>query len=449
MRGQGQLWSWISFDVANQSFTLLINTVLFSIFFQKVVVDDPKLDDTLWAVTAAISMGLVVLASPIAGAIGDQRAWKKEALLGTGLLCATLTCLLALIKPGQIWLAMLLYIPANFCFAIGENFLASFLPKLARREDFGKVSGFSWGVAYFAALILLLATAAAMQLFNLTAPDEWRPFFIFAGVWFFAFAVPTLIFLKEDPAPVVQTRDPLIAGAFRRLSQTLHSIKSKRDLARLLLATLLYSTATYAVIFFASILAKDFGFKDIDLVIFIAVLTVSGILGTMIPTILQDRLGHRKTTAALIILWILATTLMALYARFHTLAIAGPSKGVDFPTWPMWALGSILGFGLGALGSANRAFVGFLTPASRTAEYFGIWGMVVKLAAVLTIPFGIAKDRLGTPAALLVLTAFLIAGLWVTLLIDERRGSAIADAEDNRANPPIPPASTSQNARAT
>ncbi len=176
MRAQGQLWSWISFDVANQSFTLLINTVLFSIFFQKVVVNDAKLDDTLWSITAAISMGLVVLASPIAGAIGDQRAWKKEALLGTGLLCATLTCMLALIKPGQIWLAMLLYIPANFCFAIGENFLASFLPKLARREDFGKVSGFSWGVAYFAALILLIATAASMQLFKLTAPEAWRPF---------------------------------------------------------------------------------------------------------------------------------------------------------------------------------------------------------------------------------------------------------------------------------
>jgi hypothetical protein len=75
--------------------------------------------------------------------------------------------------------------------------------------------------------------------------------------------------------------------------------------------------------------------------------------------------------------------------------------------------------------------------------------MVVKLAAVLTIPFGIAKDRLGTPAALLVLTAFLIAGLWVTLLIDERRGSAVADAEDARNNPAIPPASTSPNARAT
>ncbi len=432
MRGQGQLWSWISFDVANQSFTLLINTVLFSIFFKEIVLQNSPRSGTIWSVTFAISMGLVVLASPIAGAIGDQRAWKKEALLGTGLLCATLTCLLALIQPGQLWLAAILYIPANFCFAIGENFLASFLPQLARREDFGRVSGFSWGVAYLAALLLLALTAAAIMALKLDTPAHWRPFFVFAGVWFFAFAIPTLLFLRERRPPAI-SHAPLISGAFRSLATSLGTLRTKPDLATLLLATLLYSTATYTVIAFASILASEFGFKSTQLVIFIAVLTIAGIFGTMVPTVLQDRLGHRKTTAALLVLWIFAALLMALYARFHTLALAGPSQGVDFPTWPMWALGCVLGFGLGALGSANRAFFGFLTPASRTAEYFGIWGMVVKLAAVLTIPFGVSKDLLGTPAALLVLAAFLVAGLVVTLRIDERRGAALAEAEDAHA----------------
>ena len=50
---QRQLWSWISFDVANQSFTLIINTLLFSIFFSKVVVQNDKIDDRIWALTSA------------------------------------------------------------------------------------------------------------------------------------------------------------------------------------------------------------------------------------------------------------------------------------------------------------------------------------------------------------------------------------------------------------
>ena len=40
----------------------------------------------------------------------------------------------------------------NFAFSIGENFLASFLPSLARPQEMARVSGFSWACAYGAAL---------------------------------------------------------------------------------------------------------------------------------------------------------------------------------------------------------------------------------------------------------------------------------------------------------
>ena len=35
-----EVWAWGMFDLANQSFTLLIITVLFPIYFKTVVVDD-------------------------------------------------------------------------------------------------------------------------------------------------------------------------------------------------------------------------------------------------------------------------------------------------------------------------------------------------------------------------------------------------------------------------
>ena len=45
MPRQKQLWGWISFDIANQSFTLIINTLLFAIFFSQIVVRDSTIDD--------------------------------------------------------------------------------------------------------------------------------------------------------------------------------------------------------------------------------------------------------------------------------------------------------------------------------------------------------------------------------------------------------------------
>jgi UMF1 family MFS transporter len=424
---QKQIWSWISYDVANQSFTLIVNTLLFSVFFTEVVVQSKGNQNQLWSITFGTSMLLAALASPIAGAAADERAWKKEGLIVTGFICAVFTCLLALIQPGQVWLAMLLYIPANFAFSIGENFLASFLPSLARQDKIGRVSGFSWGCAYAAALLLLCATAAAIVLFDLK--DQPRPFFVFAGLWFLAFMVPVMLWLKEpDLARPAHPGRNLLAAGFVRLGETLHHLKGYRDLAMLLLASLFYGTGMSVVVFFASTLAKEYGFDDVQRVIFLAVITVSGIIGTIIPMLFQDRMGHRRSTVILLLVWILAASGFAFYADRHEAFVAGGGDPEGFVKWPLWVIGNLLGFGLGSLGSANRAFVGYLAPPDRAAEMFGLWGMMFKLAAIMTFPFAFVRDKLGTPQALVLLAGFLGVGLILTLLVNEKRGHAAAQS---------------------
>lgn len=413
---QKQIWSWISFDVANQSFTLIINTLLFSKFFMEVVLEPgASHPNTKWSLVFTVSMLLTVVASPLAGAVADDRAWKKLALLITGFGCALLTCALGFIGPGDLWLAVLIYVPANFFFNLGENFLASFLPELGKREDFGKLSGFSWGVAYTAALLLLVITVIAMKVFQLEPVEKWRPLFVFAGLWFLLFAIPTMIFLKERPAPAHAPSNVLTVG-FVRLAATLREIRNHRDIAILLIASFFYGIAMQVVIAFASKIATDYGFSSTGMVLFVAVITVSGIIGTLVPTFWQDKVGHRNTTIFLLLVWIVVCFFFAYftYARNHA-----PDPAA-YPTWPLWLLGNMIGFGLGSLGAANRAFVGFLTPPDRTAEFFGLWGLVFKLAAVGTIPFAAARDRLGDPASFLLLAGFLVIGLALTFAVREK-----------------------------
>ncbi len=427
---QRQIWSWISFDVANQSFTLIVNTLLFSIFFSEVVVRNPAIDDRVWALTYGGSMLLTALLSPLAGAIADDRGWLKRFLIGSGLMCGILTCCLGFIQPGQIWLAVLLYVPANFAFSIGENFLASFLPGLARQDQVGRVSGFSWACAYGAALLLLILTAAAMALMKLESAAAWRPFFVFAGLWFLAFTIPTMRWLEEPGVPqVTKSRDGrnAITAGFVRLVETIRETSRYKDLALLLVASLFYGTGMSVVVFFASKLAVEYGFSQVNLVVFVAVITVSGILGTIIPTLYQDKIGHRRSTLIFLTIWLITALGFAWYARLNHLHSLSGAPGL-FPTWPIWLVGNLLGFGLGSLGSANRAFVSYLAPPNREAETFGIWGLMWKLSAIMTFPFAWVKDTAGTPQALLVLAAFILAGLILTLFIDEKRGHQAANA---------------------
>lgn len=421
-----QIWSWISYDVANQSFTLIINTLLFSIFFGKIVVNDDSKDDGLWALAYGGSMLIAALLSPIAGAAADERRAKKTGLISTGIVCAALTCSLALIQPGQIWLALLLYIPANVAYSLGENFLASFLPTLAPEKEIARVSAFSWGLAYVAALLLLALTAGTMLVFHTGGAENWRPYFVFAGLWFFLFTLPTIFKLRE---PAVSTPENpgqnLLTAGFHRLRESFSHLRGFHDLALLMLASFFFGTGMSVVVSFASKLANDYGFDQVRLVVFIAVITISGIIGTFVPMLCQDRWGHRKTSAALAGVWVIAALGFAIYAHLHDSHLA--AGGTDFPTWPLWLIGNLLGFGLGSLGSANRAFVGYLAPPERSAEMFGVWGFMMKLAAVMTFPFATVKDRVGTSAALLLLAGLLAIGLILTLRINEHRGRAAAE----------------------
>jgi UMF1 family MFS transporter len=423
-----QLWSWISFDVANQSFTLLINTLLFPIFLSQVVVRDDSIDDRVWALAFGSSMLITAIFSPIAGAMADERACKKKWMIGTGLSCGLLTCALALIDSGNLWLAVLLYVPANFAFSIGENFLASFLPSLARQDQVGRVSGFSWACAYSAALLLLIITAILMLACGLQSVESWRPFFVFAGLWFIAFTIPTMLWLKEPPmAESSQPRKNLVIAGFGRLADSLRHIGQHRDLALLLIASLFYGTGMTVIVFYASKLAEEFGFTQVKLVLFVAVITVSGVIGTIVPTLFQDRIGHRRSILIFTTLWLFTALGFAGYSALHSAHLALHPQS-PFPVWPLWLIGNLLGFGLGSLGSANRAFVSYLTPTGREAETFGIWGLVWKITAITTFPFAWVKDVVGNTEALLVLAAFVAVGLVLSIFIDEKRGALARDA---------------------
>jgi UMF1 family MFS transporter len=423
-----QLWSWISFDVANQSFTLLINTLLFPIFLSQVVVRDDSIDDRVWALAFGSSMLITAIFSPIAGAMADERACKKKWMIGTGLSCGLLTCALALIDSGNLWLAVLLYVPANFAFSIGENFLASFLPSLARQDQVGRVSGFSWACAYMAALLLLIITAVLMLTCGLQAVENWRPFFVFAGLWFIAFTIPTMLWLKEPPMPESsQPRRNLFIAGFNRLADSLRHIGHHRDLALLLIASLFYGTGMTVIVFYASKLAEEFGFTQVKLVLFVAVITVSGVIGTIVPTLFQDRIGHRRSILIFTTLWLFTALGFAGYSALHSAHLAQHPQSA-FPVWPLWLIGNLLGFGLGSLGSANRAFVSYLTPPGREAETFGIWGLVWKITAITTFPFAWVKDVVGNTEALLLLAAFVAVGLVLSIFIDEKRGALARDA---------------------
>ncbi len=430
------VWAWGMYDLANQSFQLLINTLLFSIYLAKVVAADDEQGKLVWAGMFVASNTIVVLLSPLLGAIADQKAWKREILLGTGFLCVALMSVFPALGPGMTILAVAFYVPAAVACGIGENFLGAFLPEIAEEQNMGRVSALGWSMSYAGALVLLLAVLAAVKYLGWMEPTSWRWLFLFAAVWFLAGMLPTVFFLKEQanqrprtgapPTPVPHNHGSLVAQGFRRLRDTLSHTKRHRELARFLGVFFIYSLGTQTIVFFAGLIGADIFQGDIVRLILMAlVMAVTAGLGAVLTGLYQDRLGHRRTVVGILLVWVLST--LAL----------GVVRVADLPLAWFWVVSGGIGLGLGGIGTASRAMVGVMTPPSRAGEFFGLWGMIYKLASFGGLGFAFASAQLGD-AGLFVITAFFGAGLVLMTFVDEKRG--IAEAKGETADFPTIPA---------
>lgn len=447
------------FDFANQSFTLLIITLLFSRYVQVVVTTQPVAGPVVaahqvelaqaaqaeitpptpsvevatavaayeaeldladrrgkwnWSLMHGSSYLIVVLLSPFVGALADIRGWRKQFLMSTGLLCCALTASLAGVGSGMLVLAAALYIPANVCYQIGENFLASFLPGVSRPRTIGKISAIGWTMGYCGALALLVLSLAGMKIFGWEEPSDWGPFFVFAALWFFLGMVPSMLFLHDDAPLEDARRQGLVKQSFGRVVETVRHASQYTHLMRFLLAFFVYGFGVQVVIGFASIIAATFGFGQAQLIIFVAQITVTAGLAAAGTSLFQDRIGARATVMAYLGVWIAATLGLVV-----TKAV-WPDGG---PQWPLWVVGNLLGFGLGGIGTSSRSIVARFTPKHRTAEFFGLWGMTYKLAAAVgVLSFGAVARYLGDLASLVLLLSFFVVGLLLMIPVSESSG---------------------------
>jgi MFS transporter, UMF1 family len=414
--------AWGMYDLANQSFQLLINTLLFPIYLSAAIASSKTAGDSAWIIFVAAATGLALLVSPLVGALADARAWKKPLLMGTGLVASVLTCLLTFLGTGDVLLAGLIYIVAAFCVGLGENFLGSFLPELAPPEKMGRVSAIGWTMSYIGALLLVGLTFLAIDVLNWELPAQWRWMFLVAGLWFFLGMVPSMFILRERAQPQpARVRRGLVVDMVQRLARTAREVGRFRQLARFLLVFFVYSLGTYTIIFYAAKIGSDqFKFQIRELSLLALVMAGTAGIAAVFAARYQDKIGRVRAVRLFLVVWIISTAALAYMSH------VGGNR-----SW-FWAIACGVGLGLGGIGTCSRAVVGAFTPPERSGEFFGLWGMVVKLSA-LAGPgsFGIVTQTMGPTRAMYLLLGFFVAGLLLLGLINEGEGIAAARQRPN------------------
>jgi MFS transporter, UMF1 family len=427
-----EILGWAMFDFANQAYTLLIITVVFGDLFTRVIVGDAhqdyRLGNLLWSVALAVSYLAVVIAGPVCGAIMDFSAARKRFLFASYLLTVVTTAMLYFVAPGYIWLGVWLIILSNFGYAIGESFIASFLPDLGPPEALGWISGFGWALGYVGGLVSTAFALLFLGEVSLENFDNVRWVGPFAAGFFLVTAIPTFLWLQERgrrrrlPRP-----GSYVVLGVRRVVATLKTVRAYRDLAWLLVSVFFAMAGIYIIISFTFIYgAQVVQWDERTRVLMFVVVQLTAAAGALGFGFLQDRIGAKLTYGISLALWLLAILLIyATPAIAHWLT-ARTGAAVE-PQQVFLAVGSVAGVCLGSVQSAGRALVGQFAPHLRAAEFFGFWGLSGKLAAIVgLLGIGVLQTWVGLQAAILICLLLFALALAAILPIDEARGRAAA-----------------------
>jgi UMF1 family MFS transporter len=94
IKNRKEVFAWSLYDFANQPFTTIIVTFIYSAFFVKVIAVNEQEGTFLWTNAIAITAVVVSLLSPILGALADRGGYRKFFLILSTLICALFSILL-------------------------------------------------------------------------------------------------------------------------------------------------------------------------------------------------------------------------------------------------------------------------------------------------------------------------------------------------------------------
>lgn len=400
-------WAWCGYDFANSAFTTIIVTVAYSVYFTRVVA--PEHGEAWWGRGYAVSMLIAGVLSPIIGAIADADASKRRWLVAATLACVVPTALLGFVGPGDLAAGLGLFMIANIGYNCALHLYDAFLKELTPAERTGRLSGAGWAFGYVGGL----ASLALVYPFLADGMDgehaaEYRLAFPLTAAFFAVAALPTLFWLRERAVPLRITGSSWTLGV-RRVAATLRTFGRHRQLIRYFLAYFLYNDGVNTIFVFAAIFATAvLQFSTQDVVIFFLVMQLSSAAGALGFGWVTDRIGSVRAISCTLLVMI-ALTVWA--SRVETAS-------------EFYVIGLFTGATLGANQAASRALLAHFAPAARAAEFFGLFSLTGKFAAVLgPLLYGELAAATGSHrAAVLAIGSLFLAGVILLQRVDEAEG---------------------------
>ena len=365
--------SWALYDWANSAFATTVIAGFFPVFYGALSAGMSARDSQFWFnITLAASSLAVALAAPLLGAIADRGGRRKKFLAGFAMCGILMTAGLAWVHAGIWWAGLALYALGSVGFSGANIFYDSMIVEVSEPREFDLVSSYGFALGYIGggllfALNVLMVTQPAWFGFD-GAAGALAASFISVAIWWGAFSVPLLLFVREEnktAAPAMQAVREGVAELFA----TFRQLRRMKVLFLFLIAYWFYIDGVGTIIK----MAVFFGDRILSLPreSLITALLLTQFIA--FPAALffgwfGAKIGPRRA-----ILTGLAVYLAVILYAWRWLNTAG-----DF-----YLLAGAIGLVQGGVQSLSRSLFARFVPPGKSAEFFGFFNMVGKFAAIL------------------------------------------------------------------
>ena len=359
---------WVLYDVGNSAFTMLVSTI-FPIYFNYLAGNAGISDvDYLayWGYATSVSTLCVALLGPTLGAIADTKNFKKRIFKWT-LVVGVLGCVILGFLSSWIWF-LGIFVLAKVGYSSSLVFYDAMLTDVTEPERMDTVSsqGFAWGyigscIPFIASLGIVLGGGSL----GLSMQASMTIAFLITAVWWLVSAVPLLLSFQQKH--YVEVSGHVVRESFARLGRTFLDIKKEKHIFVFLLAFFFYIDGVYTIIDMATAYGQALGLDSTGLLLALLLTQVVAFPSVLI----LNQVAKRVKPTQILTVCIFAYLGISVYAYFL-------DTQTDF-----WILAVLVGMFQGSVQALSRSYFGKIIPAEKAGEYFGIYDICGKGAAIL------------------------------------------------------------------
>lgn len=407
-------WAWALYDWANSAFATTVIAGFFPVFF-KTWWSAGQSDATSTfhlGVGSSVASLIVLVLAPIFGAIAGRRHRKKLMLSQATALGVLATAALFFVGEGGWLMALSLFVLASIAYNLAIVFYDSLIVDVAPAADCDRISALGYAFGYLGGGVLLAVNVwmtLSPETFGLPSPAaavRWS--FLTVAVWWAVFTLPLLVRVRESGSHNAPTATHAVKASLIQLAHTFRRIRGQRQILLFLIAYWLYIDGVHTIIRMAVDFGLSIGFDSTSLITALLLVQFVGFPSAIV----FGYLGERWDTKKAIYLGLAVYAGVTAWGYFLTYV------------WQFYVMAAIIGLVQGGVQALSRSYFASLIDADKAGEYFGIYNMMGKFAAVLgPLLVGVTAALTGS-ARLSILSVLVLFGLGAFVLFRSGSGRA-------------------------